>query len=216
VLKLNKKIKELIAQYKRKKKEIKKRLSEFKKLRRASNKRIFEELCYCILTANASAEMGIRTMSVLRHHLFDDIENIKKILRETRYRFPNKRAEYIVKTREYFENEFNFKIREKIESMKNKEELRDFFTNKNIKGIGYKEASHFLRNIGFSGYCILDKHILSCLHEFGVIKEIIVPKNKREYIEIENKMKEFAREIKIPIDDLDLLLWSRKTGKILK
>ena len=87
---------------------------------------------------------------------------------------------------------------------------------KNVRGLGYKEASHFLRNIGFQGLAILDKHILSSLAEFGVIKENRPPKNRKEYLEIEGKMRRFAEEIKIDMDELDLLLWSRKTGKILK
>jgi N-glycosylase/DNA lyase len=73
-----------------------------------------------------------------------------------------------------------------------------------------------MRNIGFSGLAILDKHILSSLVEFGVIEENMPPKNKKEYLEIERKMRRFAEEISIDIDELDLLLWSRKTGKILK
>ena len=86
----------------------------------------------------------------------------------------------------------------------------------NFKGIGYKEASHFLRNIGFKGYGILDKHIINCLFELGVIKEAIPPKNKRDYLEIEEKMKKFSEKIRIDFDELDLVLWSFKTGKVLK
>ena len=38
----------------------------------------------------------------------------------------------------------------------------------------------------------------------------------REYIEIENAMRSFSERVKIDMDEMDLLLWSRKTGKILK
>jgi N-glycosylase/DNA lyase len=104
-----------------------------------------------------------------------------------------------------------------IESFKNKDELREFFAlNKDIKGLGMKEASHFLRNIGFKGYAILDKHIINSLHEFGIIKTSEKPKNPREYLEIEQKFIDFSKEIGIDIDELDLLLWSRKNGRILK
>ena len=134
------------------------------------------------------------------------------------YRFNNLRPAYIVHTRTYLQNELNFKLKDKIESLKNnREALRDFFAfNKGVKGLGYKEASHFLRNIGFKGYAILDKHILNSLFEFNIIDESLYPSNRRKYREIEHKMKLFSNEIQIPIDELDLLLWSRRNGKILK
>jgi len=44
---------------------------------------------------------------------------------------------------------------------------------RSIRGIGYKEASHFLRNIGLGeNLAILDRHILKNLKFFGVIEEI--------------------------------------------
>ncbi len=105
-----------------------------------------------------------------------------------------------------------------IESFENPEALRDFFaSDKGIKGLGYKEASHFLRNIGLSGYAILDKHILNSLREMGVIgKRMRPPATRARYLAIEKKLARFSREIGIDMDHLDLLLWSRKTGEILK
>jgi len=136
---------------------------------------------------------------------------------ERKHRYPQARAEYIIHTRDYLQREWDFQIRKLIESFEDRMELRDFFaTNKGIKGIGYKEASHFLRNIGFKGYAILDKHVLRSLYEYGVIDSLKPPANRKRYLEIEAKMKEFAEEIDIDFDDLDLLLWSGKTGEILK
>ena len=94
-------------------------------------------------------------------------------------------------------------------------ERREFFVQ-NVKGIGYKEASHFLRNIGFKGYAILDKHIINSLHEFGVLSTNEKPKNNKEYLEIEQKFIDFSKDAGIDMDELDLLLWSRKNGRILK
>jgi N-glycosylase/DNA lyase len=88
--------------------------------------------------------------------------------------------------------------------------------NKNIKGIGYKEASHFLRNIGFSGYGILDKHILNTLYEFKVINNPKPPSTRDKYLYTEEKLKGLAEILEIHMDELDLLLWSEKTGEILK
>jgi len=80
-----------------------------------------------------------------------------------------------------------------------------------------KEATHFLRNIGLGkDLAILDRHILKNLNYYGVINELPKTLTKKKYLEIEDKMKKFSEEIKIPIDELDLLFWSEETGKIFK
>ena len=181
------------------------------------NHRLFEELAFCIFTANTSAEMGLKAVDAVRNVLVTG--NAKDMTRrlEGIYRFNNLRPEFIVHTRNYLKNTLNFELRKKISSFRDKNELRDFFAlNKDVKGLGMKEASHFLRNIGFKGYSILDKHIINSLHEFGVLPTNDKPKNPKHYIEIEQKLIDFSKQIGINMDELDLLLWSRKNGRILK
>jgi len=191
---------------------------ELREVNKNDDERIFEELCFCIFTANTSAEMGLKAVDAVRDLLTNGTaeEMTKKL--EGIYRFNNLRPSYIVHTKEYLKNNFNFKLKDKIESMKdNLDELRNFFAfNPGIKGLSYKEASHFLRNIGFKGYAILDKHILNSLIEFNVIENLKMPLPAKQYPEIEKKMKMFSNEIEIPMDELDLLLWSRRNGRILK
>lgn len=189
-----------------------------KKINKSDDERLFEELCFCILTANTSAEMGMKAIDAVRDLLINGSKEKMTKKLEGIYRFSTIRPSYIVYTREYLKNELDFKLKENIISLKHDmESLRDFFAfNKGIKGLGYKEASHFLRNIGFKGYAILDKHILNSLLEFQVIDEVKMPIKRNTYREIEQKMKFFSNEIGIPMDDLDLLLWSRRNGKILK
>jgi len=84
-------------------------------------------------------------------------------------------------------------------NFKNPEKIRVWLV-KNIKGFGYKEASHFLRNIGLGeNIAILDRHILKNLKRFKVIKEVPISISPRKYLEIENKMKLFSKKIKIPV-----------------
>jgi N-glycosylase/DNA lyase len=191
---------------------------ELRQVNKSDNQRLFEELCFCIFTANTSAEMGLKAVDAVRNLLINGPQEEMTKRLEGIYRFNTVRPSYIIHTREYLKNNFNFKIKNKIETLKeNPIELRNFFAfNKGIKGLGYKEASHFLRNIGFKGYAILDKHILNSLLEFNIIDEIKTPLTSKVYYEIEEKMKLFSNEIEIPMDDLDLLLWSRRTGRILK
>ena len=207
---------ELILLYNIRKPRIQSRLNEFSQIINSPNEKIFEELCFCILTANSSAKSGLRAIESIRPVLLKGSrEDIAQKLKVSNYRFPNKRAEYIFNTRELLKSTINFNIKEKILSFNNKDSLRDYLVQ-NVKGFGYKETSHFLRNIGLKGYCILDKHIINTLCEFGVIETSKTPKNKKQYLELESKMIDFSKSLKIDLDELDLLLWSRKTGEILK
>ena len=177
--------------------------------------RIFEELAFCIFTANTSAEMGLKAVDAVRSILMVGAPQDMTRRLEGVYRFNNLRPEFIVHTRNHLHNTLNFELKKKIKTSMDKNELRDFFIN-NVKGFGYKESSHFLRNIGLKGYAILDKHIINSLHEFGILKTNDKPKNAKEYLEIEQKFIDFSKQIGIGTDELDLLLWSRKNGRILK
>jgi N-glycosylase/DNA lyase len=194
------------------------RLEEFRDVHRyGDDSRIFEELAFCICTAGASARMGLRSIEALRDILLEgSLRKLRSRLKGI-HRFPNYRPDYIIHTREYLTHEHGFRLRNLIESFEDPLERRDFFArNRDIKGIGYKESSHFLRNIGYTGYAILDKHILNTLCELGVIGSPKPPGTRDRYIAIENSFKQFAEDIDIPFDELDLLLWSEKTGEVLK
>ena len=210
-------LKEMKAYYDREKAVIKGRLKEFELVYSENDRRIFEELCFCIFTANASARMGLTCIELIRPILLTG--NPEELSRKIKghYRFWKVRPKYIVSTREYLKENHALKMHKLIESFgSDREALRDFFAGKNIKGIGYKEASHFLRNIGFKGYAILDKHILNCLCEYGIINCVEPMNTKQKYLEVEAKMKKFAGKIDIDFDELDLLFWSSKTGEVLK
>ena len=95
-------------------------------------------------------------------------------------------------------------------------ELRDWLVQ-NVLGLGYKEASHFLRNIGKNnGLAILDRHILRNLHRLGLIRSIPKSLSRKQYVEIENRFTKFANTIGITLDELDLVFWSMETGEIRK
>ena len=202
----------------RKQPEIKKRLQEFSRIiKTGSSNEIFLELVFCIFTAGASAKMGLNAVNAVKTvALHGTVKEISNKLRGV-YRFPNTRSRYIVHTREFLENEYNFKLKELILSFEDPIERRDFLAlNKDIMGIGFKESSHFLRNIGFKGYAIIDKHLLNSLKELKIIKNNKPPINRAEYQKIENKLKKFSSNNNFDFDELDLLLWSEKTGEILK
>ncbi len=213
-------VERVVATHRARKKEIKQKLREFEEVwRNGSDARLWEELAFCIFTAGASARMGLNSVEAVRSLLIDGgPEEMTLALKKAgAHRFPVARPRYIVTTRAYFRANFDMALRKRLRSFSDPLERRDWLAQeKEIKGLGYKEASHFLRNIGIKGHAILDKHVMRCLAEVGVLESSTPPSNRKKYLEIEEKLLQFAREIKVNADELDLVLWSMKTGEILK
>jgi N-glycosylase/DNA lyase len=213
-------IESLHVAYAARRKEIRARLREFRHLwKTASDERLWEEMVYCIFTAGASAKMGLRSVEALRPLLASGQQPAmtRALVAAGAHRFPNARPAYVVTTRDYLQSSCSMRLRERLNSFSDPFERRDWLaTEPGIKGLGYKESSHYLRNIGFKGYSILDKHIVRCLAELGVIDSPKPPANRHRYLETENKMRQFAASVSIDFDELDLVLWSIKTGEILK
>ena len=212
------KIRQLKKLYKAKKKEIISRLEEFGKcLNDKNDEGLFGELAFCLLTPQSKAQCcwdAIRTITS-QNLLVEGTENdIKGKLH--RVRFHNKKARYLVGARTLFLNKGRLSIRSALKNLSDVHECRERLV-RDIKGLGYKEASHFLRNIGLGDrVAILDRHILKNLVHFDVIQEIPASMSRSGYMQIEQKMAEFAREIHIPLAHLDLLLWYKETGEIFK
>jgi N-glycosylase/DNA lyase len=213
-------VEKVIATHRARRKEIRSRLSEFDLVwREGSDARLWEELVYCIFTAGASARMGLKSVAALSSLLLEgEPEEMTQVLKKTgAHRFPAARPRYIVCTRDYFRANFGMALRSKLRSFSDPLERRDWLAQeKQIKGLGYKEASHFLRNIGVKGHAILDKHVMRCLAEVGVVDAAKPPANRRRYLEVEQTYLRFAKDIRINSDELDLVLWSMKTGEVLK
>lgn len=211
-------VRELRRIYFAKRREIRDRLAEFARVgRTGSPERLFEELTFCIFTAGASARMGLRSVESVRPVLMTGSALEIQGALAGRHRFPNNRGAYVYETREYLREHCGLQLKEALRKLRLADERRDFFAaNRSVRGIGYKEASHFLRNIGYRGYAILDKHVLTRLAEFEVIECSKPPSTKKGYLAIEQKASSFADSIGIDFDELDLLLWYTKTGEVLK
>ncbi|MCS7120052.1 MAG: N-glycosylase/DNA lyase [Nitrososphaerota archaeon] len=186
------------------------RINEFIETGKKSDTEIFKELCYCILTANFSAEKSMRIQNAIGDGFITLPEcELTYALRSLGHRFPSSRSRYIVEARKLKDG-----IKELIASFSDPYQLRDWIAE-NVRGLGLKEASHFLRNIGFLDFAILDFHIIDLLVECGVISR---PKTltRKKYLEIEEMMKQLASKVRLTLGELDLYLWWIKTGKILK
>ena len=126
-------------------------------------------------------------------------------MKKSGHRFWPQRANRIVLARKY----------KNIKDILLEENDKRMWLLKNIKGLGMKESSHFLRNVGFFDYAILDRHIISSLIDNGIIAEYKTLTPKR-YIEIEKKMHKICKKLDMSQGELDIYIWYIKTGTILK
>jgi N-glycosylase/DNA lyase len=202
--------KKLLEEYKDKKDDIRRRLHEFEEVGKGSIRDIFAELCFCILTPQSNARQCDKAIQELKRKglLFKSPACAIRPVLKGRSRFHNKKAGYLVSARQSFDRSVLsagsiFDVRKKIVET--------------IKGVGYKESSHFLRNIGMgSDIAILDRHILKNLKRYGVIGAVPSSISAKSYLEIENLARSFAKSMGMGLEELDLLLWSRETGEIFK
>jgi N-glycosylase/DNA lyase len=175
----------------------------------------FYELAYCILTPQSSARNADLTIAELRRDDFQDrgFDPTPYLRAPEHYiRFHNTKAKRLLEARESLPALLTV-----LTDPAMPPKAKRAFVLENLKGLGMKESSHFLRNIGVRGLAILDRHIFKHLFRLGVIAEI--PKNAptpKRYLEIEDKWHEFATHVGISLDELDLLFWSMETGEIRK
>lgn len=192
--------------------QVKERVDSFKALGNyGTDEEIFSELCFCILTANSRAKAGIIAQRELGAASFMKMEEeqLSRKLRSFGCRFYNLKAKYIVEARKFNE------IRNVLSMFNNLFEKRDWLAL-NIRGMAYKESSHFLRNIGELDVAILDVHVVRVLFNYGVFESPDRPRNKREYLIREEKLRSFSNYLSMPMGELDLYLWYLETGEVLK
>jgi len=181
--------------------EITSRLEEFKRLwRTGTEEDIFAELVFCILTPQSRAKTCWAAVNNLLNKNLLLKWNKKQIIRELdSVRFKYKKAGYVVEAGKQFSIDGKVFIKSQIAQFGDAYDARDWLAW-NVKGIGYKEAGHFLRNIGLGeNLAILDRHVLKNLKLFGIIEGIPDSLSRKKYLEIEKRMKGFAEKIKIPI-----------------
>lgn len=192
-------------------KKVKAREAEFKSLRRkGTDEEWFSELCFCLMTANSTARLGIEIQESLAEGCLTlPPKKVEGVLREHGHRFARPRAEYICRARSLP------KLRNKVESFGDDRLAREWLVE-NVKGLGYKEASHFLRNTGHFGVAILDRHILRLMAEHSLIPEVPKTITPKRYAAMEKILDGLSDKLDVPPGILDFYLWYMRTGEILK
>jgi len=207
----------LIKKYAARKSEIEARLLHFKKVGASPPKILFEELAFCILTPQNKAFSCDQAISELKERglLFKgDVSSVRGVL-SRKTRFHNKKAQYLVEARSKFEEDGFRKLSEL--TFNGSESHARGALLKEVKGMGLKECSHYLRNVGRGEtVAILDRHILKNLVKYGAIRGLPKSLTAKRYLEIEKKMSSFCKKTGIPLSHLDLLFWAEETGKVFK
>lgn len=201
------------------KNRIEERLEEYRRTwRDGDNKDIFCELAFCILTPQSKARNAWKAISELRESNLLFIGSEEEMLPFLNIvRFNRTKAKNLCILREQMTDETGrFITKDFFSTFNSPFEMREWIV-KNIRGMSYKEASHFLRNIGFGQeLAILDRHILKNLTALDVIQEVPKTVSPKLYKEIEEKLKVYCKEVDIPMENIDLLLWYLEAKDIFK
>lgn len=189
---------------------------------------IFYMLMFCLCVPQSKAIKAEEAIEILREKNFYtksfSLDQVVKIL-TGRVRFQSTKAKRLLEAKVSFADfwailltqyaafkiEFNDEAHMESDLQRTRMVLIDI-----VNGMGMKLASHFMRNVGMGGLAILDVHVVDGLKKRGVVDIEKLGPSQSEYLQVEEKMKEYAKEVGIEMDELDLLLWSQKTGYVFK
>ena len=206
--------------YRERRDEITARLQEFEAVwEEGDDEDLFAEMVFCLCAVQTSARVSdraarrLRAAGLLRS---GSRRRVRDVLRGGYVRFHETKSEWIVDARKRFV-EGGPTIRSELERLaSDPPALRDWLETE-VRGLGSKEASHFLRNIGLgANLAILDRHILRNLQELGVIDSLPPTLTRPRYRAIERDLRTFCERIGIPVAHMDLLLWAKETGFVFK
>lgn len=173
----------------------------------------FYELCYCLCTPQSKAEHADAVVRILMEQdFYTRGGNPVEILRSPEHyiRFHQVKSRRLLLVRDQWQD-----VTQALHNSDSPEIRRDWLAA-NVEGLGLKEASHFLRNIGATNLPILDRHILRHLTACGVFEAAPDVSTRSRYLAAGAAFQEFSLAVQIPMDELDLFFWASTTGKVLK
>lgn len=175
---------------------------------------VWKSMLFCILSSQVRASSALKAVDVLIEDIpfFDSGVTRSEVLqvatealaRKARHRFPNSRARQVADSwfafaqlkgdhYEYLDSfESEFVAREEISKL--------------FPGLGLKQASMFLRDIGYAqSLCIIDTHIVwYCANVHGIKLPALTAK---KYIELERDLLQESAEFGVTADVFDSAVW---------
>jgi N-glycosylase/DNA lyase len=173
---------------------------------------IWQKLAFCILSSNSRYEAALSahqslfaSPNLFRSANIDLEELCSDILsRISGIRFARKRSQYLASSWQTL-NKYYPDLVSLFSSEEDENVIRQFVVSI-FQGIGMKQASMFLRDIGVSrNLAIVDVHILRFIHEHAGVK--YNPAKMSEYIMAEKYLIEVAEAHKTSLASFDIALW---------
>src|SRR5690348_14688695 len=147
--------------------------------RTIDERRLWRELIASILGSAVSFEQGIRALTLLDsagltnppNRLINYQADLEACLRRARYRFPACRSQHIANTAKRIYG-VNTSLRTVLLQFSDPITARRRLVTLCV-GLGPKQASLFLRNIGYNDFAVLDRHVLAYLRRMRFIEESV-------------------------------------------
>ncbi|KKM22916.1 hypothetical protein LCGC14_1620430 [marine sediment metagenome] len=163
-----------------------------------SNLELDEFMVFCILDTSVPYEKCCQAFDALKKSGMTTRRKLRKCtplmvkleLKNTGYRWANQKAKYLM---EFADNPINLKTATREEMVKN------------VKGVGMKLASMFLRNTRGHEYAVIDVHTDRWLEK--ELKAYDQWKPKMSYEEKEKAFINFAKILGTTPKELDLKIW---------
>ena len=196
-----------------------------------SEHRLWRELTLCILSSNtlfetaASATKCLEKRGLLRRLRQEPDPRVARTVyrvlasplflptcqdgRLRRYRFPRtKSGQLLGAARLVYVDPDCDGLRGILSRMTSGEEAREYFRS-HVPGMGMKEASHFLRNVGFAtDLAIIDVHMKRFLQSIAAIPdEVLTSTRRRDYLRLEELVRDIAEANDLSLPLLDLAVW---------
>jgi N-glycosylase/DNA lyase len=172
---------------------------------------IFSTLITCLLSSGWRYEKAVKTSELFQRSFEIDQgipseDHIEVFLRspQVRHRFPNVKAQQLhlaLRALSHFPEDILYDGTNASE-----ERLVRSILSKRLPGLGFKQTSMFLRNIGASEHlAVIDAHVLWYLESrFGTaVRQLTTSR----YIELEEQITTIANDFAVSLNDFDLLLW---------
>jgi N-glycosylase/DNA lyase len=214
---------------------VEERLAEFRRIWESrDNTALFLELAFCLFTPQSGARRCALALERLTgsdlifRGCFDDICAELNIVR-----FRNNKTRYLLEARERFLGPGG-SLYEFLLGCGTAPAMRKALVD-TVKGIGYKEASHFLRNIGLGeDLAILDRHVLRVMERLGLLENrpedgggsgrkpvsgrraVPASISGARYRDLEERLRGYAKRAGVPMGHLDFVLFYMATGDIFK
>jgi len=160
----------------------------------------FYDMCFCICAPqtrfkyNKIVNQRLRDNDFYRKDISQDV--LADMVKEVR--FYNNKSKWLI----FAKNRYNSVL--DIISNKNypDNQWRRMLLVRAILGLGFKTASHFLRNQGIIDLAIIDTHVLKFL-------DAPKPMSQQSYERIERYFGEVANKFSLSIAQLDALVWKQ-------